>query len=100
MNEVVGGIYSLQPLPSRWLVLLAMGTRTVRWRTGQSLFTVRCVPRQHTRWDLERVECWNPCSVAAPDSPVPQPICPVTSDFAALISIAHCSSLFIFAVDH
>jgi hypothetical protein len=26
MDEVVGGIYSLQPLPSRWLSLLAMGT--------------------------------------------------------------------------
>jgi hypothetical protein len=26
MNDVVGGIYSLQPLPSRWLFLLAMGT--------------------------------------------------------------------------
>jgi hypothetical protein len=26
LKEVVGGIYSLQPLPSRWLVLLAMGT--------------------------------------------------------------------------
>jgi hypothetical protein len=26
MNEVVGGIYSLQALPSRWLFLLAMGT--------------------------------------------------------------------------
>jgi hypothetical protein len=25
MNEVVGGIYSLQPLPSRWQRLLAMG---------------------------------------------------------------------------
>jgi hypothetical protein len=24
--EVVGGIYSLQPLPSRWLTLLSMGT--------------------------------------------------------------------------
>jgi hypothetical protein len=23
--EVVGGIYSLQPLPSRWLTLLSMG---------------------------------------------------------------------------
>jgi hypothetical protein len=38
----MGGIYSLQPLPSCWLNLLAMGTpdsamvhRTVRWRTGQ-----------------------------------------------------------------
>jgi hypothetical protein len=26
LKEVVGGIYSLQPLPSRWLVLLGMGT--------------------------------------------------------------------------
>jgi hypothetical protein len=25
LNEVVGGIYSLQPLPSRWQSLLAMG---------------------------------------------------------------------------
>jgi hypothetical protein len=24
--EVVGGIYSVQPLPSRWLTLLSMGT--------------------------------------------------------------------------
>jgi hypothetical protein len=24
--------------------------RTVRWRTRQPLFTVRCVPRQHARW--------------------------------------------------
>jgi hypothetical protein len=27
LKEVVGGIYSLQPLPSRWLFLLAMGTQ-------------------------------------------------------------------------
>jgi hypothetical protein len=26
LKEVVGGIYSLQPLPSHWLNLLAMGT--------------------------------------------------------------------------
>jgi hypothetical protein len=26
LKEVVGDIYSLQPLPSRWLFLLAMGT--------------------------------------------------------------------------
>jgi hypothetical protein len=26
LKEVVGGIYSLQPLSSRWLSLLAMGT--------------------------------------------------------------------------
>jgi hypothetical protein len=26
LKDVVGGIYSLQPLPSRWLTLLVMGT--------------------------------------------------------------------------
>jgi hypothetical protein len=26
LKEVVGGIYSLQPLPSHWLFLLSMGT--------------------------------------------------------------------------
>jgi hypothetical protein len=26
LKEVVGGIYSLQPLPTRWLFLLSMGT--------------------------------------------------------------------------
>ncbi len=26
LNEVVGGIYSIQPLPSRWQSMLAMGT--------------------------------------------------------------------------
>jgi hypothetical protein len=35
----------------------------------------------------------------APDNPVPHRTCPVTSDFAALTSTAHCSSLFTFAVD-
>jgi hypothetical protein len=40
--EVVGGIYSLQPLPSRWLSLLSMGT------PDMVLFIVRCAPRQPT----------------------------------------------------
>jgi hypothetical protein len=41
MNEVVGGIYSLQLLPGRWLFLLAMGTpdSPVMHRTG----TVHCL---------------------------------------------------------
>jgi hypothetical protein len=92
-------IYSLQPLTSRWLFLLAMGTpeyRIVRWRTGQSLFTVRCVPHQHARWGLERVDCSNPCPVAAPDNSVLHRTCPVTSDFAALTSVRtvhHCPLL-------
>ena len=36
LNEVVGGIYSLQPLSSRWLTLLSMGTpdSLVVHRTG------------------------------------------------------------------
>jgi hypothetical protein len=48
--EVVGGIYSLQPLPSRWLIEFA-----VDGHTGQSggapdmaLFIVWCVPRLQT----------------------------------------------------
>jgi hypothetical protein len=65
--------------------------RTVRWRTGQSLFTVQCVPRQHAHWGLERVDRWNLCPVVALDSPVPQRTCPVRSDFSALNSDAHCS---------
>jgi hypothetical protein len=69
--------------------------RTVRWRTRQPMFTVRCVPRQHAHWGLERVDRWNPL-----DSPMPHLTCPVTSDFAALTSVTHCSSLFTFAVDH
>jgi hypothetical protein len=43
MKEVVGGIYSLQPLPSRWLFLLAMGTpdSPVVHRTGPVHYLVR-----------------------------------------------------------
>jgi hypothetical protein len=55
----LGGIYSLQPFPSRWLVLLAMGTPDSRWRTGQPLFIVRCAPRQCACWGLERVDRWS-----------------------------------------
>jgi hypothetical protein len=59
LKEVVGGIYSLQPLPSRWLSLLAMGTpdSPVVHRTG----TVHCPMRATsarplgfgTTWPLE-----------------------------------------------
>jgi hypothetical protein len=43
MNEVVGGIYSLQPLPRRWLSLLAMGTpdSPVVHRTTTNHYPVR-----------------------------------------------------------
>jgi hypothetical protein len=70
--------------------------RTVRWCIGQPLFIVRCVPRQHARWGLERLDRWNPCPVVAPDSPVPHQTCPVRSDFFALNSATHCSQLFTF----
>ena len=43
LKEVVGGIYSLQPLPSHWLSLLTMGTpdSPMVHRTG----TVHCPVR-------------------------------------------------------
>jgi hypothetical protein len=40
MNEVVGGIYSPQPLPSRWQGLLAMGAPDSPMR--HQTFTVHC----------------------------------------------------------
>jgi hypothetical protein len=40
--------------------------RTVRWCTGQVLFTVRCVPHQHTRWGIRANDCWSLCPVVAP----------------------------------
>jgi hypothetical protein len=36
----LGGIYSLQPLPSRWLSLVSMDT------PDKTLFSIRCVPHQ------------------------------------------------------
>lgn len=60
--------------------------RTVRWRTGQTLFTVWCAPCQHARWGLELVDRWSRCPIVAPDSPM-------TPDFAALTSARHCSYL-------
>jgi hypothetical protein len=61
-KEVVGGIYSLQPLPSHWLSLLSMGTPdspVVHWTC-----TVHCLVRATSarRWGLERLDRWNPLS--------------------------------------
>jgi hypothetical protein len=79
--EVVGGIYSLQPLPSRWL---SMAHRTGWWCTGHG--TVHCPVRatSATRWGLERLTVEVLCLLPAPDSPVAHRTCPVRSDFAAL----------------
>jgi hypothetical protein len=54
LNEVVGDIYSPNHFLAVDKVCWRWAHRTVRWRTGQSLFTVG---------DL--------CLFAAPDSPVP-----------------------------
>jgi hypothetical protein len=59
--------------------------RTVQSCTGQTLFTVRCMPRQHAHWGLEWSTVGSLRPVAAPDSPVPH------SDFSALTSATHCS---------
>jgi hypothetical protein len=40
VNEVVGDIYSLPTTSSHWLIFAVDG------RTGQSLCTVQCAPRQ------------------------------------------------------
>jgi hypothetical protein len=57
-----GDIYSLQPLPSRWLSLLAMGTpdSPVVHRTG----TVHCPVRATSARSLGfgAVDRWNPFS--------------------------------------
>jgi hypothetical protein len=58
--EVVGGIYSLQPLPSRWLTLLSMGApdSPVAYRTT----TVHCPVRATSACPLGfgAVDRWNP----------------------------------------
>jgi hypothetical protein len=82
----LGGIYSLQPLPSRWLVMLAMGTPDSP--VAHMTTTVHCLVRATSARPLGfgAVDRWNPCPVAAPDSPV-------CSDFSTLTFAAHCSLL-------
>jgi hypothetical protein len=99
LNEVVGGIYSSQPLPSHWLFLLAMGT-------PDSLVahqTLHCSlsGARHVSYPLGfgAVDRCVFCLQAAPDSPVAHQTCLVCSNFSALTSAWHCSSLFICAVD-
>jgi hypothetical protein len=92
MNEVVGGIYSPQPLPSRWWRLLAMGApdSPVRHRTTTVHCPVRATSVQSLgfvavdRWRCLSSSCTGQ-SGATPDSPVP-------SDFCSLTSVAYCSS--------
>jgi hypothetical protein len=64
LMEVVGGIYSLQPLPSHWL---SMAHRTVWWCTGHG--TIHCPMRATpaARWGLERLTVEVLCLLAASD---------------------------------
>jgi hypothetical protein len=96
LKEVVGVFIASNNFLVVGYICWRWAHRTVRWCTGQALFTIRCVPRQHARWGLERLDHWNPCPVAAPDSPVPHQTCPVCSNFSALSSAVHWSSLFTF----
>jgi hypothetical protein len=81
LKEVVGGIYSLQPLLSRWLSLLLMGTpdSPVVHGHGTVHYLVRATSARH--WGLERLTVGVLCPVVAPDSLVPHRTCPVCSDF-------------------
>jgi hypothetical protein len=84
LKEVVGGTYSLQPLPSRWPFLLAMGTPDSHCSlSGACHVSTR-------RWGLEQSNVEVVCPVVAPNS-VPHRICLVCSDFSALFLVAHCS---------
>jgi hypothetical protein len=65
--EVVGGIYSLQPLPSRWL---SMAHRTVRWCTGQGIVHCPVPATLADRWSLEQLTVEGLCLLTAPDSSV------------------------------
>jgi hypothetical protein len=67
--EVVGGIYSLQPLPSCWLSLLLMG------HTGHGTvhFPVRATSANHR--GLEHLTIEVLCPLAAPDSSVRSDFC-------------------------
>jgi hypothetical protein len=77
--EVVGGIYSLQPLPSHWLTLLSMGTpnSSVVHRTWHCSVSGTCHVSRPLDLELSTIEVL--CSLAALDSPV-------RSDFAVLTS--------------
>jgi hypothetical protein len=82
LKEVVGGIYSIQPLPSRWLFLLSMGTPDILVHATSA-----------RRWGLERLTVGVLCPVVAPDSPVSHRTCPVLSNFATWHLTLHCTLL-------
>jgi hypothetical protein len=88
MNEVVGGIYSPQPLPSHWKRLLAMGAldSLVRHRTA----TVQCPVRATSAQLLgfRAVDRWRHLFSSCTGQSGATPDSPVTFDFYALTSAA------------
>jgi hypothetical protein len=95
--EVVGGIYSLQPLPSRWLTLLSTGTpdSPMVHRTWHcSLSGARHVSRPLGFGAIDRLSLLYSCctgqSDGTPDSPVCFDFAVMTSDFCTVCF--YCSS--------
>jgi hypothetical protein len=96
LKAVVGGIYSLQPLPSRWLFLLSMGTldSPVVHRTEHCSLSGAC--HVSTPLGFGAVDRWSPLSCsftgqsgATPDMSGAFWLHSLTSEFA----------LYTFAVD-
>jgi endogenous inhibitor of DNA gyrase (YacG/DUF329 family) len=89
LDGLNGGGWGVFIAPTTILAVAGDGT------PDMTLFTVRCVPRQHTigvwsGWPLK------PCPIAAPDSSVAHRTCPVRSDFIAWHLTSHYTP---FAVD-
>jgi hypothetical protein len=95
MNEVVGGIYSIQPLPSRWQSMLAMGTPDSP--VVHQTVTVHCLVRATSARLLGfgAIDHWSPLSFCCTGQSGATPDSLVTSDFCVLTSARHCLALFI-----
>jgi hypothetical protein len=81
MNEVLGGIYSPQPLPSCWQSLLAMGTpdSPVAHRTVNVHCPVRATSARPLGFGA--VDHWSTLSFCCTGQSGATPDSPVTSDF-------------------
>jgi hypothetical protein len=88
LNEVVGGIYSPQPLLSRWLTLLLMGAPDSP--VAHQTVTVHCLVRAMLACPLGfgAVDHWSALSFCCTGQSGATPDNPVTSDFCALTSVA------------
>jgi hypothetical protein len=93
LKEVVGCIYSLQPLPSCWLVLLSMGTpdSPVVHQTGTVHYSVHATSARC--WGLERLDRWNPLSCSCTGQSGVTPDMSGVFWLFALTSDLHCSLL-------